>query len=163
MKFLITGDRSGGPVEIEADNFRLAVAKFCEDSGQRAISLSWWCENPQHVHWGGQWESADELLRQVNQQPMTAAELGEYMDVAMKFRKSPYSSQSMAIREGREPVTLAMVQSESRRRSAVMRKCLAPGSPAGPELMSQVVTAAMDGFRAVYAWRHGVRPYGYAS
>lgn len=164
MRFLITGDRVGGPVEIEADDFRQAVASYREKHGQRALSLSAWCEDERHLHYpDGQWEPANDLLQEVNQKSMTAAELSEYVNIALKFSPSPYSVRVQAIRYGQSPVTLAMITAESRRRSRVMRECLRPGSPAGAELMTQTVTAAMDGYRAIDAWRHGVRPEGYAS
>lgn len=67
MRFLVTGHRQGEPTEIVAQDYRKAVVAFRLATGQRAVAISEWCENPQHLHADGQWEPADELLAEVFQ------------------------------------------------------------------------------------------------
>lgn len=72
-------------------------------------------------------------------------------------------SARIAFRHGDVPVTEKTITRERARRSKVMREVFAPGHPAGPELQSQCLTACMDGWRALAAWRAGVRPAGMPS
>jgi hypothetical protein len=88
---------------------------------------------------------------------MTPQEMDEYVRVAAKSSGWSFTRR-MRVLNGQEPVTLAMVKAERRRRSRVMRDAISPGSPAGPELQSQVVTTATDGWRALESWQAGVRP-----
>lgn len=94
------------------------------------------------------------------QELMTAAELGKFVKNALKMGGFSFTAR-FAYEDGTEPVTDAFIMRERNRLSRVMRDALAPGSPAGPELQNQVLTARNEGWRAWESWKAGVRPEGY--
>ena len=68
MRFMLTGHRGGGPVEVIAKDFASAVVAFRDVHRARVTGVSWWCEDKGHGHApDGQWHAADELLEEVHQ------------------------------------------------------------------------------------------------
>lgn len=68
MRFMLTGHRGGAPTEVIADNFVSAVVSYRSISRQRVTSLSYFCEDPAHLHHpDGPWHPADELLGEIRQ------------------------------------------------------------------------------------------------